>query len=97
MKYTDAQLYCPRCDMEVPIVVTMSGAHEKAVCGVCGKYIKFLSKAEKDRFQAEEAVFLAYNARTEPCCRAKPPNHEKNCPNNIDDWDPAQDMEPVPF
>jgi len=35
----------------------------------------------------------------EPCCTAPPPKHTKECPNNIDDWDPEKDdaFPPVPF
>lgn len=48
------RLECYHCDKEVHIVVRPSGPHLRADCSQCGKYIKFLSREERSRLEAEE-------------------------------------------
>jgi len=99
MLYTDVSLFCPRCNLDVVVIVTQSGVHQKAVCDLCGKYIKFLSKEERERFQASEDAYIEHEKMLETYCAAPPPKHTPECPNNTEDWDPAQDdaFEPIPF
>lgn len=47
-------LPCFYCEDDTEIIVTPSGNHLKATCSKCGRYMKFLNKAEKKLFEIEE-------------------------------------------
>lgn len=48
------KLPCFYCEDDTEIIVTPSGNHLKATCSKCGRYMKFLNKAEKKLFEKEE-------------------------------------------
>jgi len=48
------KLECNKCNDETEIKVMMKGPHLKACCCVCGSYIKFLNKEEKEQLEKEE-------------------------------------------
>ena len=41
--------------------------------------------------QIEGLITEIEKAPLETCCAAPPPTHTPECPNNTEDWDPAQD------
>ena len=48
------KLLCVKCGKEQEVVITPSGPHLKATCGVCERYVKFINKEEWKEIEEEE-------------------------------------------
>lgn len=49
------ELYCGKCDYNIPVQLTHAGPHIKALCGKCGAYIKFVHIATIPHFKDSRA------------------------------------------